>query len=190
MSENQAGGKQNSATTDHILILQTTIKEIRKKTVHMAFLDVTKAYDKAWLDAIMHVMHKEGLYTPEWNIVKKLNEKLKAKLPTKYGETRAINIRDSIRQGGVLSVALSALLMAEINKEINKHNLATYTPDLEETMCCLLWMDAMVLNTSDPKELQTMLDITDDIAGRYHIEFGKEKSKVMKIGGGKQNQNL
>ena len=43
----------------------------------------------------------------------------------------------------------------------------------------------MVLITSDPKELQKMLDITDDIAGRYHIEFGKEKSEVMKIGGGK-----
>ena len=28
-----------------------------------------------------------------------------------------------------------------------------------------------------------MLDITDDITGRYNLEFGKEKTKVMKIGG-------
>ena len=27
-----------------------------------------------------------------------------------------------------------------------------------------------------------MLDITDEMAGRYHIEFGEDKSKVMKIG--------
>ena len=93
----------------------------------MVFLDVTKGYDKAWLDAIMYVMHKEGLNTPEWNIVKKLNENLKAKIHTKYGETRAINIKDSIRQVGVLSVAQYALLMDEINKEINKHNLGTHT---------------------------------------------------------------
>ena len=67
MIENQAGGKKNSTTPDNILILQTTIKEIGKlrKPVHMCFfLDVTKAYDKAWLDAIMCVMHKEGLNTP------------------------------------------------------------------------------------------------------------------------------
>ena len=32
-----------------------------------------------------------------------------------------------------------------------------------------------------PKITPKMLDITDDIAGRYHIEFGKEKSKVMKV---------
>ena len=52
-------------------------------------------------------------------------------------------------------------------------------------MGCLLRMDNVVLITSDPKELKRMLDITDAIAGRYHIEFGKEKNKVMKIGGGK-----
>ena len=98
MSENQPGGKKNNTITDHILILQTTIKEIRKKKkpVYMVFLDVTKVYDNAWLNAIMYVMHKEGLNTPEWNIVKKLNENLKAKIQTKYGETTAINIKDSI----------------------------------------------------------------------------------------------
>ena len=36
----------------------------------MVFLDVTKAYNKAWLDAIMYVMHKEGLKGPEWDLVK------------------------------------------------------------------------------------------------------------------------
>ena len=97
MSENQPGGKKNNTITDHILILQTTIKEIRKKKkpVYVVFLDVTKVYDNAWLNAIMYVMHK-GLNTPEWNIVKKLNENLKAKIQTKYGETTAINIKDSI----------------------------------------------------------------------------------------------
>ena len=30
------------------------------KTTYAAFLDVTKAYDKAWLDGIMYAMHKRG----------------------------------------------------------------------------------------------------------------------------------
>ena len=101
MSENQAEGKRNSTTIDNIPILTTTIKEIKKKKkpVYMIFLDVTKASNKAWLDAIMYVMHKEGPDTPEWSIIKQLNENLKAKIQTKYGETRANNIKDSIRQG-------------------------------------------------------------------------------------------
>ena len=47
---------------------------------------------------------------------KKLNENLTATIQTKYGPTRKIKIKDSTRQGGVLSVFQYALLMDEINK--------------------------------------------------------------------------
>ena len=42
----------------------------------------------------------------------------KAKIKTKDGMTREINIKDSIRQGGVLSVLKYATVMDEIAKEI------------------------------------------------------------------------
>ncbi len=96
------------------------------------FLDVTKAYDKAWLDAIMYVMHKEGLKDNHWTIVRKLNENLTAKIQTKHGLTRKINIKDSIRQGGVLSVAQYALLTDEITKEINTPNKGVNLPNKSE----------------------------------------------------------
>ena len=35
---------------------------------------------------------------------------------------------------------------------------------------------------TNPEELQTMLNITNEITGRYHIEFGEEKNEIMKIG--------
>ena len=86
----------------------------------MAFLDVTKAYDKVWLDAVMYVMHKE------WGVIRKMNEGITATIMTKYGMTREIKIKDSIHQGGVLSVAPYALLMDQINKEITENKLGTY----------------------------------------------------------------
>ena len=166
----------------HILQLKETVGEIRqrKKTVYMAFLDVTKAYDKAWFHAIMYVMHKEGLTSPELEVIRKMNEDITATVMTKYGMTR--EIRDSTRQGGVLSVAQYAQLMDETNKQITENKLGTFIPSLEENIGCLLWMDDVVLISPDPEELQTMLNITHEIAGRYHIEFGEEKSKIMKIG--------
>ena len=39
----------------------------------------------------------------------------------------------------------------------------------------------MLLISSELKELQLMLEITNVIAGKYHIKFGEEKSNVMKI---------
>ena len=86
----------------------------------MAFLDVTKAYDKAWSEAMLYVMYKQGIKDKHWRIIKKLNENLTVKIATKYGETRKIKIKDSIRQGGVLSVLEYGVLMEEIKKDIQK----------------------------------------------------------------------
>ena len=38
-------------------------------------------------------------------------------------------------------------------------------------------MDDVINNTTEPKEVQEMLDITNEIAGRYHIEFGQPKAE-------------
>ena len=121
------------------------------------------------------------------DLVKKMNENLSPQLSTRHGNTREIRIKDSIRQGGVLSVLQYALLIDEINKEITKKNLGTYVGSLEEKNGCLLWMDDVPLISSEPKELQLMPEITNAIAGKYHIEFGEEKANVMKIGRSKNN---
>ena len=118
---------------------------------------------------------------------KKMNENLTAQLSTRHGNTREIKIKDSIRQGGVLSVLQYALLTDEINKEITKENLGTHIESLDETIGCLLWMDDVLLISSEPNELQQMLNITSAIAGKYHVEFGEEKRNVMKIGRNKEN---
>ena len=150
-----------------------------KKKVYITFLDVTKAYDKAWLDAILYVLYKEGIDSPEWMVIKKLNEGLTATIQTKYGETREIKITDSIRQGGVLSVIEYATLMDEISKKIKENNLGIYIPSIEEKIGCLLWMDDVILISTEIPEHQIMLNITDNVAGTYHVEFGDDKSKSM-----------
>ena len=102
MTDAQAGGQKGRATTDHLLILKEAINAARtqKQPVYATFLDVTKAYDKAWIDAIMYVMNKRGIYSQIWAITKMLNENLTATIQTKFGPTRKIHIKDSIRQGG------------------------------------------------------------------------------------------
>ena len=72
--------------------------------------------------------------------------------------------------------------MDEINKAIEEENLGPYIDYLNENIGCLLWMDDFVLISFDENELQRMLDITYEIACKYRIEFGKEKSKLLVIG--------
>ena len=82
MTEAQAGGQKGKATTDHLLIIKELIQKAKqqRKPIYIAFLDVTKAYDKAWLDAITYVMHKSGLKDSLWQVVRNLNMNLTAQL--------------------------------------------------------------------------------------------------------------
>ena len=89
------------------------------KIKYIVFLDVTKAYDKAWLDALIYVRNKRGINRQEWQVISDMNRNLTAKVKTKHGNTRDIQIRDSIRQGGVLSVLMYATVMDKIAEEID-----------------------------------------------------------------------
>ncbi len=186
ITEAQAGGQKGKATADHLTIVNNIIKQHKAKKstkpLHIALLDVTKAYDKAWLNAILYTLNKSGLKDKEWTLTRKLNLDLTATIRTKYGKTRPINIKDSIRQGGVLSVIEYANLMDEIAKELQKENKGNLKIGAQNIMGCLLWMDDVALIHHDIEELQQMLDITDEIAKRYHIKFGKAKSQILTIG--------
>ena len=41
-------------------------------------------------------------------------------------------------------------------------------------------MDDVALITENHKDLQEMINITYDVANKYHIEFGMAKSKIIK----------
>ena len=108
ISEAQAGGREGRSTTPNNTKRKHSHTEKEQKPLYMVYLDVTKAYDKAWLDALLYVLNKRGLETENWQITNDINTNLTAIIKTKYGNTREIKTRDSIRQGGVLSVIMYA----------------------------------------------------------------------------------
>ena len=185
-TEAQGGGQKGKSTADHTLVLNNIIKQHKQQrknlNLHIAFLDVAKAYDKAWLNAILYVINKNGLSGKNWRIIKNLNSNLKAKIQTKFGMTREMNVKDSIRQGGVLYVVEYANIIDEIAKQINMKILRKKT--LSTTQKSLLWMDDIALIHHDDKELQNtcMLNITEEIAKRYSIKFSEAKSQTITIG--------
>ena len=52
----------------------------------------------------------------------------------------------------------------------------------------LLWMDNVCLIHHDLETLQEMLDTTNHVALKYHIQFGAAKCKVIRKGKGKKSK--
>ena len=184
MTDAQAGGIKGRATVDHILVLKelVNITKLSKNKIILTYMDVTKAYDKAWLDAIMYVLNERGLDTKLWKIVRALNSDLETTIQTKHGPTRKIKITDSIRQGGVLSVTMYALMMDETNKALMETDLGIEIPGSNTRIPCLLWMDDVVLAETNTNCAQQQLDITNHTSLKYHVEYGMAKTKYLRVG--------
>ena len=186
ISDAQAGGKKGRATTDHILVLKELINiatKLQKKPIYLPFLDVSKAYDKANIDALLFSAHERGLKEDTWLIIKELNSRLKAVIRTKHGNTREIDIDGVPRQGGPSSTPLYSGHIDDITRLALAQGLGMTVNSKGETIPFLEWVDDIVGAATDPKELQLLLDVVDIIAKRYRIEFGESKSKVLIIGG-------
>ena len=59
----QAGFRKNNCTNDHLIRLESFIRDafIKKEHVVAVFFDLEKAYDTTWKHGIMKDLHKLGL---------------------------------------------------------------------------------------------------------------------------------
>ena len=180
ISDNQGGGKKASSTADYNLILQETIRKNKnnKKPTYITFLDVTKAYDKAWIDALLNALKNKGATNNDLRIIHNLNSNLTARVDTRHGLTREIKIKDSIRQGGVLSVLQYATMMDEL-AEITLNDIGTTK---STNPIILLWMDDVAIVTDNIEDQTKILNKLNHSANAYRVIFGEEKSKIMSIG--------
>ena len=109
MTDAQAGGKKGRTTVDHLLAFKEAVNSARTKEgpVYATFLDVTKVYDKAWIDAILFAMYKRLITSKLGKIVKQ---------PSQQSSTQNMGNKKNQNQrqhatGGVLSVLQYSLLM-------------------------------------------------------------------------------
>ena len=85
---------------------------------------------------------------------------------TKYGPTTKVQIRDIIRQGGVLSRLLYALMMDESSKKLKTTDMGIQIPNVDFEVPSLLGMDDVALLSTQPAEQREMLDITEWVSSR------------------------
>ena len=180
-TEAQAGGRPERSTIDQLFILQTLMQRAQatKTPLYLAFLDIQKAYDKAWMSAILYTLCKNGIKGKIWRIIKSLNTDLTSQVKTKYGLTRIITMKTALRQGGVLSGTEFAKMVDEMCECLIKTDLgATYG---HQRVPALLLMDDIVLMADAPQKLQQMLQIVNHQANLYHVKFGANKCRIMVV---------
>ena len=186
----QAGGRKGASTTDQVFILKAIITLASKKgwDLIVTFFDIKKAYDRANMDDMLHVIHEQGFTGKIWRLTKTLNEDLTARVKTKAGLSRKIKREKGGKQGGKLMVPMFAKMMDTLSEELeNQEDIGIVVGNLR--LCCLEYVDDVGTLAIGYDQQEKTLQAVNDFAIKRQLEWGVEKCKVMEIGTHKERRN-
>ncbi len=173
---NQGGFKQKEGAIEHLFVLKN-IWHYNKK-ICCAFLDLKKAYDSVWREALYKKLEKEcevekntvefikAMYKNTWSTIR-INNKLSPRIQTHKG----------LFQGALSSPILFNLYINSLIKELNKEQIGLNIGKTK--ISSLMFADDIYLNAKTPENLQKLLDICAKWADRHKLTFNIKKSELL-----------
>ena len=177
----QGGGRQGMSTFDHVFLLRAVIDIAikRKSPTFITFYDVSKAYDNVNNDDMLTIMWDKGLRGKSWRILCNLNKNLKAKMKTKFGLTREVEMEIGGKQGSRLTGRMFSKLMDTLAEELDGEG---FTINELLTIAVLLWVDDVISCVDGVDNQEKMLQKIHEFARRHRLVWGQNKCKVMRVG--------
>ena len=127
----QCGGKKGVAVADHTLVLLEMINRNRYlgNDKYLVFIDMTKCFDKLWLeDGILELL-RAGLDVTDARIILEMNRRARAVVETPVGNTEEITLENVCKQGTIFAVQIGCLTMERVNG-IRSRAVTNFGPDL------------------------------------------------------------
>ena len=183
-SQGQAGGVKGAATADHLFLVRglMTIAISEKKNLFLTFFDVQKAYDRADVENMLHIMWQAGVKGKMWRILKNLSTNLTATVKTRFGPSRELTRGNGGKQGSRATGRCFSKQMDTLSEDfINLHKESVQIND-EFRIGCLEWVDDVMSATTGKTNQQSVLKIVDEFAVKNKLEWGETKCQVMQVG--------
>ena len=153
----------------------------------ISFFAVQKAYDKADMNDMLYVLHKNGFKGKLWHLTQSLNQDLTAKVKTKAGLTREIKRERGGKQGGKLMVPMFAKTMDTLAEDMMENeNLGIRLR--EDHIPALLFMDDVMTFAEGYDQQQQTLEAVTEFGLKHRIEWGENKCKVLECGTHKESK--
>ena len=171
----QSGFRRHRSTNDHLVRLETFIREafIKKEHLVTIFFDLEKAYDTTWKYGIMKNIHDIGLKGRLPLFIQNfLNDReFKVKVGSTLSELH--KQEQGVPQGSILSVTLFSIKINDIVKNINPgDDCSLYVDDF------LICYRSKNMHTIE-RQLQQNLNNIQDWASKNGFKFSKSKTVCM-----------
>ena len=184
--EVQGAGRKSISCIHVSFAMRETIAYHREKgkTVYAGFLDVSKAYDGVWTDAMILKLFNTGIDEKFCRIIHNMYINFTCTVRTADRYSEWIAIKQGVQQGAPLSLWLYEMYMNDLLIELQGSGLGADMGDIKVT--CPAYADDIALIATHPAKLQCMLDIAMAHSKKWKYKFNAKKSEVF-ISGKKCN---
>ncbi len=148
--------------------------------MYIAFLDLSKAFDRVWREGLLAKLWESGIQGKPWRLIKEIYRNVQNKVLFNDYESDHFDQEYGVKQGCVLYPTLFSVLMNDLVQMLSDKNIGVNIS--LNLINCLLFADDVVLMAESPRELQTLLQISHEFAKKWNLKFNSKKSKVMVVG--------
>ncbi|GJU40600.1 putative pre-mRNA-processing factor 6-like [Tanacetum coccineum] len=171
VSENQFGFMPGRSTMEAIHIIRSLMEKYRErqKDLHLAFLDLEKAYDSVLRELIWKTLSDKGTPMRYIKVIQDMYEGARTCVRTPTGNTEYFPVDVGLHQGSAISPYLFALILDELTKGIQ-----------ESIPWCLIFADDIVLISETLEGLNGRLEQWRKALEDNGLRVSREKTKYLR----------
>lgn len=148
----------------------------RKKFV-VVLIDLVKAFDRVWRQAVVWKLKMMGASGAEWRAVAGLYKQLYGAVKIDGWTSKFVNLAAGIKQGGVISPWLFVVFINDLVEELVKVGCGSY--DECRDIVTLLFADDVALVESSIERAQKLVDVIARWADRWGMGLAAPKCLVI-----------
>jgi hypothetical protein len=179
-SDAQFGFRHGVSTVDAVFVLNTLVEYVlsQKSRLYCAFIDLKKAFDSVYRNALWFKLYKLGLDGKILRIFKAMYATVKSCVKHCNTVTEFFDISLGLRQGLNNSPILFSLFLEDIELFLQE-NISSGLSLFDLCLIILLFADDMVILANSPEDLQASLNKLFEYCSKWGLEVNTDKTKIM-----------
>ncbi|GJY90157.1 retrovirus-related pol polyprotein LINE-1, partial [Tanacetum coccineum] len=171
VSENQFGFMPGRSAVDAIHLIRSLMEKYRKRQrdLHIAFLDLEKAYDSVLRELIWKTLVNKGTSRRYIKVIRDMYDGAKTRVRTSIGNTEFFPLDVGLHQGSAISPYLFALILDELLRGIQ-----------EDIPWCLIFADDIVLVSDSAEGLNIKLENWREVLEDNGLRVSREKTEYLR----------
>jgi hypothetical protein len=176
-SPSQFAGRKGHGADALAFILSMIIHFTQPNPIFLILVDVSKAFDRTWKDALYHKLLLKGVPPRLLASISALYSHLSSRI--KHGMSGFFNCVSGIAQGSTNSPHFFTSFMNDLPERLSSPNVGVHLLDIY--IACLLFLDDVVIPVSSFVNIAPILKTLEDYGVDWKISYSLPKCAVLTV---------